>query len=53
MPTAPQAAVYSGVLHFLKSLAATGTDDTDTQWMRDNAVDDFYARGARIRKTES
>jgi branched-chain amino acid transport system substrate-binding protein len=28
MPTAPQAAVYSGVLHLLKGVAATGTDDT-------------------------
>ena len=52
MPTAPQAAVYSGVLHFLKAVAATGSDDTDTvaKWMRRNAVDDFYARGARIRE---
>ena len=52
MPTAPQAAVYSGVLHFLKAVAATGSDDTDTvaKWMRENAVDDFYARGARIRE---
>jgi branched-chain amino acid transport system substrate-binding protein len=52
MPTAPQAAVYSGVLHFLKAVAATGSDDTDTvaKWMRENAVDDFYARGAKIRE---
>ena len=52
MPTEPQAATYSGVLHLLKGVAATGTDDTDTvaKWMRDNAVDDFYARGARIRE---
>lgn len=52
MPTAPQAAVYSGVRHFLKAVAATGSDDTDTvaKWMRRNAVDDFYARGARIRE---
>lgn len=52
MPTAPQAAVYSGVLHFLKAVAATGSDDTDTvaKWMRGNAVDDFYARGAKIRE---
>jgi branched-chain amino acid transport system substrate-binding protein len=52
MPTEPQGAVYSGVLHYLKGVAATGTDDTDTvaKWMRDNAVDDFYARGAKIRE---
>ena len=52
MPTAPQAAVYSGFLHFLKGVAATGSDDTDTvaKWMRENAVDDFFAPGARIRE---
>jgi branched-chain amino acid transport system substrate-binding protein len=52
MPTEPQGAVYSGVLHYLKGVAATGTDDTDTvaNWMRENAVDDFYARGSRIRE---
>jgi branched-chain amino acid transport system substrate-binding protein len=52
MPTAPQAAVYSGVLHYLKGVAASGTDQTDTvaDWMRTNPVDDFYARGAKIRE---
>jgi branched-chain amino acid transport system substrate-binding protein len=35
----------------MKGVAATGTDGTDTvaKWMRANAVDDFDARGARIR----
>jgi branched-chain amino acid transport system substrate-binding protein len=52
MPTAPQAAVYSGLSHYLKAVAATGSDDTDTvaKWMRDNAVDDVFARGAKIRE---
>ena len=52
MPTAPQAAVYSGLSHYLKGVAATGSDDTDTvaKWMRDNAVDDFFAPGAKIRE---
>jgi len=52
MPTEPQGAVYSGVLHFLRGVAATASDDTDTvaKWMRENAVDDFYARGAKIRE---
>jgi branched-chain amino acid transport system substrate-binding protein len=51
MPTAPQAAVYSGLSHYLKGVAATGSDDTDAvaSWMRANAIDDFYARGAKIR----
>jgi branched-chain amino acid transport system substrate-binding protein len=51
MPTAPQAALYSGLSHYLKGVAATGSDDTDAvaTWMRDNAVDDFYARGSKLR----
>jgi branched-chain amino acid transport system substrate-binding protein len=52
MPTAPQAAVYSGLSHYLKGVAATGSDDTDAvaRWMRENSVDDFFARGAKIRE---
>ena len=52
MPTAPQAAVYSGLSHYLRGVAATGSDDTDTvaRWMRENSVDDFFARGAKIRE---
>ena len=51
MPTAPQAAVYSAVLHYLKSVAATGSDDTATVLakMRTTPVDDFYAPGATLR----
>jgi branched-chain amino acid transport system substrate-binding protein len=51
MPTAPQAAVYSSVLHYLKAVAAAGSDDTDRVLakMRSTAVDDFYARGAMLR----
>jgi branched-chain amino acid transport system substrate-binding protein len=51
MPTAPQAAVYSGVLHYLRAVAAAGTDATDPvlEKMRATPVDDFYARGANIR----
>lgn len=51
MPTAPQAAVYSAVLHYLKSVAAAGTDSTDAvmEKMRSMPVDDFFARGARLR----
>lgn len=52
MPTAPQAAVYSGVLHYLKAVAATGTDDTNAviKQMRATPVDDFFGKGARIRE---
>lgn len=51
MPTAPQAAVYSAVLHYLKAVAATGSDDTMTvlEKMRSTPVDDFYAPGATLR----
>jgi branched-chain amino acid transport system substrate-binding protein len=51
MPTAPQAAVYSAVLHYLKSVAAAGTDETNAvlEKMHSLSVDDFYARGARLR----
>ncbi len=52
MPTAPQAAVYSGVSHYLKAVAAVGTDATNPvlEKMRSTPVDDFYARGAKIRE---
>lgn len=51
MPTAPQASVYSAVLHYLKAVAATGTDATAPviEKMRATPVDDFYAPGARLR----
>lgn len=52
MPTAAQAAVYSGVTHYLKAVAAAGTDDTDKvlAQMRATPVDDFFGKGARIRE---
>ncbi|MBR0816034.1 ABC transporter substrate-binding protein [Bradyrhizobium diazoefficiens] len=51
MPTAPQAAVYSGVSHYLKAVASVGSDATDPvlERMRSTPVDDFYARGATVR----
>ncbi|WP_245326810.1 ABC transporter substrate-binding protein [Bradyrhizobium sacchari] len=51
MPTAPQAAVYSAVLQYLKAAAAAGTDETNAvlEKMHAMPVDDFYARGARLR----
>lgn len=52
MPTEPQAAVYSGVLHYLRSVVAADTDATDAvlEKMRATPVDDFYAKGAKIRE---
>ncbi|RAH97346.1 ABC transporter permease [Acuticoccus sediminis] len=50
-PTAPQASVYSAVLHYLTSAAAVGTDDTDTVLakMIETPVNDMFARNASIR----
>ena len=52
MPTEPQAAVYSGVLHYLRSVVAADTDATDAvlEKMRATPVDDFYGKGAKIRE---
>jgi len=52
MPTEPQAAVYSGVLHYLRSVVAADTDATDAvlDKMRSTPVDDFFAKGAKIRE---
>ncbi|WP_338023420.1 ABC transporter substrate-binding protein [Aquabacter spiritensis] len=51
MPTAPQAAVYSAVLHYLKAVAAVDSDETALvlEKMRTTPVDDFYAPGATLR----
>lgn len=51
MPTAPQAAVYSAVLQYLRAAAAAGTDETNAvlEQIRSMPVDDFYAPGARLR----
>lgn len=51
MPTAPQAADYSAVLHYLKAVAAINSDDTDAVLakMRATPVEDFYAPGATLR----
>ena len=51
-PTMHQAGVYSATLHYLRALVAAGTADTQTvlQKMRETPVDDFFARGGRIRE---
>ncbi|WP_108260200.1 ABC transporter substrate-binding protein [Mangrovicoccus ximenensis] len=51
MPSMVQAGVYSSVTHYLKGIEATGSDDTDTvmAWMRETPIDDFFAKGGRIR----
>ena len=51
MPTMVQAGVYSSVTHYLKAVEATGTDETEAvmEWMQANPVDDFFAKGGKIR----
>jgi len=51
MPNMVQAGEYSSIMHYLKAVRATGTDDTATviEKMKATPVDDFFARGARIR----
>jgi branched-chain amino acid transport system substrate-binding protein len=52
MPNMSQAGVYSTVTHYLKAVKAAGTDETQAvmKAMRETPVDDFYARGGRIRE---
>lgn len=51
MPNMAQAGVYSGITHYLKAVAATGTDDTTTVMakMRATPVNDFMTKGGKIR----
>ncbi len=51
MPTSTQAGDYSSTMHYLKAVAAAGTLDAQTVMakMREMPVDDFFAKGGRIR----
>jgi branched-chain amino acid transport system substrate-binding protein len=51
MPTMAQASVYSATRHYLRAIAAAGTDEALAVMakMREMPVDDFYARNAHIR----
>ncbi|MBX9589559.1 MAG: ABC transporter substrate-binding protein [Hyphomonadaceae bacterium] len=50
-PGMVQAGVYSSVLHYLRAVQAAGTDDGKAvaDRMRAMPVDDFFAKGAKIR----
>ncbi|WP_428248189.1 ABC transporter substrate-binding protein [Ferrovibrio sp.] len=52
MPTSAQAGVYSAVAHYLKAVAAAGTDagPAVAEKMRATIVQDFTTPGAKIRK---
>jgi branched-chain amino acid transport system substrate-binding protein len=51
MPTQAQAAVYSGVTHYLRSVEGAGTDSTDAvvKQMRATPVRDFFTTNGVIR----
>ncbi len=51
MPTMAHAGVYSAVLHYLRAVRASGTDDTNVvaNNMRQLPVDDFFANGGTVR----
>jgi branched-chain amino acid transport system substrate-binding protein len=52
MPTSIQAGVYSSVTHYLKAVNAAGTDEATavSAKMRELPVDDFFARGGKVRE---
>jgi branched-chain amino acid transport system substrate-binding protein len=51
MPTGVQAGTYSSVLHYLRAIEATGSDDTDTVLakMREMPVNDSFATNGVLR----
>ena len=51
MPTMVQAGMYSAVMHYLKAVKATGTDDTQKvmAWMKKTPINDFFATNGHIR----
>lgn len=52
MPSMVQAGMYSATMHYLKAVAASGTDDTATVMKRMKAapVNDMFAKNGRIRE---
>ncbi len=52
MPNMIQASAYGAVMHYLKAVAAAGTDDTGPvlQLMRDTPVNDFMTKDGTLRK---
>ena len=51
MPTMWQAGVYSAVTHYLNAIKDTGTDEPlkVTAKMRENPIEDFFARNGKLR----
>jgi branched-chain amino acid transport system substrate-binding protein len=51
MPTMVQAGDYSAVMHYLKAIQATGTDDTAAvmKKMKETPINDFFAKNGKLR----
>ncbi|MDD5295772.1 MAG: ABC transporter substrate-binding protein [Rhodocyclaceae bacterium] len=51
MPTMVQAGQYSSVMHYLRAVKATGTDNTQKvmAWMKTTPINDFFAKKGTIR----
>ncbi|HSF48569.1 MAG TPA: ABC transporter substrate-binding protein [Burkholderiales bacterium] len=51
MPTMVQAGNYSAVMHYLKAIQATETDDTATvmKKMKETPINDFFAKNGKLR----
>ena len=52
MPTMFQAGVYSAIMHYLKAIEATGTDNAEIviAKMKATPINDFFAKNGRIRE---
>ena len=52
MPTMAQAGTYSAIRHYLKSIAAAGTDEAKAVMakMREIPVSDFYTSNGHVRE---
>lgn len=52
MPTMGQAGTYSAVLHYLKAVAAAGTDEASAvaKKIKDLPVNDFFAKNGKVRE---
>jgi branched-chain amino acid transport system substrate-binding protein len=51
MPTMAQAGCYSGAMHYLKAIAAAGTDEAKavSKKMKELPVKDFFAKNGKVR----
>jgi branched-chain amino acid transport system substrate-binding protein len=52
MPNMTQAGIYSATMHYLKAVAAAGTDESTVvmERMRSTPIDDFFVKNGKIRE---